>query len=147
MSAPVQLTSPAPAWMATAVIERAAHLVEQSAHELQATHSVAGEWNGDAETRQRYEDEMQSARELRALLTRLVGAGAEPAVRVDRGEDGRGLYERAVDVTVQDGEASVGMLCRALSIDESAARRVLAEMQRLGVVDPAVDGWHKVRAS
>lgn len=147
MNAPVQMTHPVQAWLVDQVLQSVAHRLEQGAHQVFAEHTSDGKWNDNDPAREQHDEDLRLARDLRALLVQLRGPGAAPAMRIDRGDDGRGLYERAVDVTRQDGEASVGMLCRALSVDESAARRLLAEMQRTGVVAEAVDGWHKVRVS
>lgn len=68
--------------------------------------------------------------------------------QIDRGEDGRGLYELAIDVIRQDDGASPGTLARALGTDVDQAAALLDRLERAGIVGPAAHcGYREVRAA
>jgi DNA segregation ATPase FtsK/SpoIIIE-like protein len=148
MSAPVLMTKPVVSWYADEVITTAIGHIQRHAAALREAHTRADDrddWGSDIEARADYEAMSQNARELRGLLTAL--RGPEPgAAQIDRGEDGRGLLERAIDVTRQDGETCARALAKTLRIDAARAAQLLTQMERDGVITAANDaGWHQVR--
>lgn len=152
MSAPTVMTHPVAAWFADAAIGDAIRHISQHAASLREAHTRSDDrddWQGDDEVRVQYETLTHNANELRALLVALRGpSGAAATARPDRGDDGRGLLERAIDVMRQEDGVSAPTLQKALKVGALQAGLLLREMERTGLITAANDdGWHKVRTS
>lgn len=148
MSAPALMTHPIAAWYADQVIANAAARIERYAEDLRMCHQVDGQWQGEHEACEAYETDLHTVRELQGLLVALRGPCAQPPSEPDRGDDGRGLFERAIEVTRQDNGASSRSLQRALGVDEAAAAQLLDQLSRAGVTEPANEsGYQEARAA
>jgi DNA segregation ATPase FtsK/SpoIIIE-like protein len=148
MSGPVMMTHPVAAWYAESVLTRAAAMLDQVASNLRECRTVDDAWGNEHEARAAHDEHRHAADELRGLLVFLRGTGGGAAREPDRGDDGKGLLERAIDLVRQDGEISARTVQRTLKVDAGSAAQILAQLELSGVVDAANDdGWHKARSS